>query len=346
MENNKDNNSEAFEQFRNEILQWRIEHLLECKMFERSMYEDDGKGLLAVYKHVAMLLPSLSKTWKMLWLSNTEAELEQLDSMVNGSSIAKILVDDFRMKTEDICAGLILSWIFYGEFYECIVLLNEGFASHKKHLNWLERRLCSFVAKTAIKSSIKAGYRTKEQWERFNRTKNMVENGNALQWVLDELDNEIANEEYLYEEEIPEQQETTVIPPSDIQQMEPETAVQPLSYYLTMENKNEFINAFGNHIARNNDGWDYAIAFLVLMEERLMRIENIKTFRDSLALQYPNMNIKSARTIQTFVKKLKEKQRMTDKNTHKIIEVPLRDTPLYIGKFDDFRNAMTDFITS
>lgn len=28
MENNKDDNSEAYEQFRNEILQWRMEHLL------------------------------------------------------------------------------------------------------------------------------------------------------------------------------------------------------------------------------------------------------------------------------------------------------------------------------
>ena len=48
----KKENQEKFEAFKAEVLKWRNEHLLECKMFEKSMYEDDGAPLVDVYKDV------------------------------------------------------------------------------------------------------------------------------------------------------------------------------------------------------------------------------------------------------------------------------------------------------
>lgn len=37
----KKENQEKFESFKAEVLKWRNEHLLECKMFEKRMYEND-----------------------------------------------------------------------------------------------------------------------------------------------------------------------------------------------------------------------------------------------------------------------------------------------------------------
>ena len=62
----KKENQEKFESFKAEVLKWRNEHLLECKMFEKRMYENDGAPLLDVYKDVMMLLPSMVKKWKGL----------------------------------------------------------------------------------------------------------------------------------------------------------------------------------------------------------------------------------------------------------------------------------------
>ncbi len=201
----KKENQEKFEAFKAEVLKWRNEHLLECKMFEKRMYENDGAPLLDVYKDVMMLLPSMVKKWKDLSLHPSTYDLNHLDELVEGSSLASKLINDFKLNAVP-KAGIILSWIFYGDFYEVIVSLNEKYANDKKNLNIIERKICAFVAKSAVKSSIKAGYRTREQWDDYYRTSQMLEDGDVLSWIKADLDKDIeaetkAHEQALLQEE-------------------------------------------------------------------------------------------------------------------------------------------------
>ena len=189
----KKENQEKFESFKAEVLKWRNEHLLECKMFEKRMYENDGAPLLDVYKDVMMLLPSMVKKWKGLSSQPSTYELNHLDELVEGSSLASKLINVPK-------AGIILSWIFYGDFYEVIVSINEKYANDKKNLNLIERKICAFVAKSAVKSSIKAGYRTKEQWDDYYRTSQMLEDGNVLGWIKADLDKDIETEKKAHEQ--------------------------------------------------------------------------------------------------------------------------------------------------
>lgn len=192
----KKENQEKFESFKAEVLKWRNEHLLECKMFEKRMYENDGAPLLDVYKDVMMLLPSMVKKWKCLSSQPSTYELNHLDELVEGSSLASKLINDFKLNAVP-KAGIILSWIFYGDFYEVIVSINEKYANDKKNLNLIERKICAFVAKSAVKSSIKAGYRTKEQWDDYYRTSQMLEDGDVLGWIKADLDKDIETEKRL-----------------------------------------------------------------------------------------------------------------------------------------------------
>ena len=179
----KKENQEKFESFKAEVLKWRNEHLLECKMFEKRMYENDGAPLLDVYKDVMMLLPSMVKKWKDLSSQPSTYELNHLDELVEGSSLASKLINDFKLN-----------------FYEVIVSINEKYANDKKNLNLIERKICAFVAKSAVKSSIKAGYRTKEQWDDYYRTSQMLEDGNVLGWIKADLDKDIETEKKAHEQ--------------------------------------------------------------------------------------------------------------------------------------------------
>lgn len=203
----KKENQEKFESFKAEVLKWRNEHLLECKMFEKRMYENDGAPLLDVYKDVMMLLPSIVKKWKGLSLQPSTYELNHLDELVEGSSLASKLINDFKLNAVP-KAGIILSWIFYGDFYEVIVSLNEKYANDKKNLNIIERKICAFVAKSAVKSSIKAGYRTKEQWDDYNRTSKMLEDGDVLGWIKADLDKDIETEKKAHEQTLLQEEHT------------------------------------------------------------------------------------------------------------------------------------------
>lgn len=195
----KKENQEKFESFKAEVLKWRNEHLLECKMFEKRMYENDGAPLLDVYKDVMMLLPSMVKKWKGLSLQPSTYELNHLDELVEGSSLASKLINDFKLNAVP-KAGIILSWIFYGDFYEVIVSINEKYANDKKNLNIIERKICAFVAKSAVKSSIKAGYRNREQWDDYYRTSQMLEDGDVLGWIKADLDKDIETEKKAHEQ--------------------------------------------------------------------------------------------------------------------------------------------------
>ena len=195
----KKENQEKFESFKAEVLKWRNEHLLECKMFEKRMYENNGAPLLDVYKDVMMLLPSMVKKWKGLSSQPSTYELNHLDELVEGSSLASKLINDFKLNAVP-KAGIILSWIFYGDFYEVIVSINEKYANDKKNLNLIERKICAFVAKIAVKSSIKAGYRTKEQWDDYYRTSQMLEDGDVLGWIKADLDKDIETEKKAHEQ--------------------------------------------------------------------------------------------------------------------------------------------------
>ena len=195
----KKENQEKFEAFKAEVLKWRNEHLLECKMFEKSMYEDDGAPLVNVYKDVLMLLPSMVKKWKTLSLQPSTYDLNHLDEVVEGSSLANKLINDFKQDASP-KAGILLSWIFYGDFFEAVVSLNEKFASDKKNLSFINRKICAFVAKGAVKTSIKAGYRTKEQWDDYYRTSKMLEDGDVLGWIKADLDKDIESENKAHEQ--------------------------------------------------------------------------------------------------------------------------------------------------
>ena len=192
-------NQEKFEAFKAEVLKWRNEHLLECKMFEKSMYEDDGAPLVNVYKDVLMLLPSMVKKWKTLSLQPSTYDLNHLDEVVEGSSLANKLINDFKQDASP-KAGILLSWIFYGDFFEAVVSLNEKFASDKKNLGFINRKICAFVAKGAVKTSIKAGYRTKEQWDDFYHTSKMLEDSDVLGWIKADLDRDIEAENKAHEQ--------------------------------------------------------------------------------------------------------------------------------------------------
>ena len=192
-------NQEKFEAFKAEVLKWRNEHLLECKMFEKSMYEDDGAPLVNVYQDVLLLLPSMVKKWKTLSLQPSTYDLNHLDEVVEGSSLANKLINDFKQDASP-KAGILLSWIFYGDFFEAVVSLNEKFASDKKNLSFINRKICAFVAKGAVKTSIKAGYRTKEQWDDYYHTSKMLEDGDVLGWIKADLDRDIEAENKAHEQ--------------------------------------------------------------------------------------------------------------------------------------------------
>lgn len=323
----------TYEQFKADILQWKNTHREEYCRFARLMTNGDERQYLAICRSIFKQLPKIKTEWELCWNDDSKDDFNDIDLLFKEESVPKQIVETFQKQRENnnsndsvlvslwgrvksffsgkyrhitLSAPLVLSWLYYGESFEAMVSMIDKQMKHPKVDN-ADRQSCSFVAKQIIDVSIKNGFRTKADWDRYFSMNDAIRKGNIGEWALQSVTDEMkaGNDNNACTTNL----EETNIDTTTAQRTAGKKKIQerPLAEYLDCENKEAVIQCIRNFVTVNTNAVHQALPFYVLKELRLVAgMHTAKEYSTGLALQFPDLlTLKSESAIRQAVGSLK-----------------------------------------
>ena len=323
----------TYEQFKADILQWKNTHREEYCRFARLMTNGDERQYLAICRSIFKQLPKIKTEWELCWNDDSKDDFNDIDLLFKEESVPKQIVETFQKQRENnnsndsvlvslwgrvksffsgkyrhitLSAPLVLSWLYYGKSFEAMVSMIDKQMKHPKVDN-ADRQSCSFVAKQIIDVSIKNGFRTKADWDRYFSMNDAIRKGNIGEWALQSVTDEMkaGNDNNACTTNL----EETNIDTTTAQRTAGKKKIQerPLAEYLDCENKEAVIQCIRNFVTVNTNAVHQALPFYVLKELRLVAgMHTVKEYSTGLALQFPDLlTLKSESAIRQAVGSLK-----------------------------------------
>lgn len=323
----------TYEQFKADILQWKNTHREEYFRFARLMTNGDERQYLAICRSIFKQLPKIKTEWELCWNDDSKDDFNDIDLLFKEESVPKQIVETFQKQRENnnsndsvlvslwgrvksffsgkyrhitLSAPLVLSWLYYGKSFEAMVSMIDKQMKHPKVDN-ADRQSCSFVAKQIIDVSIKNGFRTKADWDRYFSMNDAIRKGNIGEWALQSVTDEMkaGNDNNACTTNL----EETNIDTTTAQRTAGKKKIQerPLAEYLDCENKEAVIQCIRNFVTVNTNAVHQALPFYVLKELRLVAgMHTAKEYSTGLALQFPDLlTLKSESAIRQAVGSLK-----------------------------------------
>ena len=330
---NMDEHKLTYEQFKADILQWKNTHREEYCRFARLMTNGDERQYLAICRSIFKQLPKIKTDWELCWNDDSKDDFNDIDLLFKEESVPKQIVETFQKQRENnnsndsvlvslwgrvksffsgkyrhitLSAPLVLSWLYYGKSFEAMVSMIDKQMKHPKVDN-ADRQSCSFVAKQIIDVSIKNGFRTKADWDRYFSMNDAIRKGNIGEWALQSVTDEMkaGNDNNACTTNL----EETNIDTTTAQRTAGKKKIQerPLAEYLDCENKEAVIQCIRNFVTVNTNAVHQALPFYVLKELRLVAgMHTAKEYSTGLALQFPDLlTLKSESAIRQAVGSLK-----------------------------------------
>ena len=330
---NMDEHKLTYEQFKADILQWKNTHREEYCRFARLMTNGDERQYLAICRSIFKQLPKIKTEWELCWNDDSKDDFNDIDLLFKEESVPKQIVETFQKQRENnnsndsvlvslwgrvksffsgkyrhitLSAPLVLSWLYYGKSFEAMVSMIDRQMKHPKVDN-ADRQSCSFVAKQIIDVSIKNGFRTKADWDRYFSMNDAIRKGNIGEWALQSVTDEMkaGNDNNACTTNL----EETNIDTTTAQRTAGKKKIQerPLAEYLDCENKEAVIQCIRNFVTVNTNAVHQALPFYVLKELRLVAgMHTAKEYSTGLALQFPDLlTLKSESAIRQAVGSLK-----------------------------------------
>ncbi len=183
-------NNEKFETFKAGILKWKNEHREEYNEFARIMTNCDETFYYQIFKAVCGQMRHVAREWELTWGDDGDEAFDSIFILVSKENLPQKIEEMFSVPVPDterkhrwmniarriigmkpkmkvrLSAPLLLSWLFYGKSFESMVAMLDKQMSNP-HIERIDRMKCSLASKSIIAVSIKGGYRTKEDWERY-----------------------------------------------------------------------------------------------------------------------------------------------------------------------------------
>ena len=313
---NMDEHKLTYEQFKADILQWKNTHREEYCRFARLMTNGDERQYLAICRSIFKQLPKIKTEWELCWNDDSKDDFNDIDLLFKEESVPKQIVETFQKQRENnnsndsvlvslwgrvksffsgkyrhitLSAPLVLSWLYYGKSFEAMVSMIDKQMKHPKVDN-ADRQSCSFVAKQIIDVSIKNGFRTKADWDRYFSMNDAIRKGNIGEWALQSVTDEMkaGNDNNACTTNL----EETNIDTTTAQRTAGKKKIQerPLAEYLDCENKEAVIQCIRNFVTVNTNAVHQALPFYVLKELRLVAgMHTAKEYSTGLALQFPDL---------------------------------------------------------
>lgn len=323
----------TYEQFKEDILQWKNTHREEYNRFSRLMTNGDERQYLAICKAIFRQLPSIRREWELSWNDDSTDGLANIGMQFAENAVPGQIVELYRKQREEnsplpdnippvtfwrriksffssksprpgvtLSAPLVLSWLYYGKSFEAMVSMIEKQMKNPKADN-ADRLGCSLVVKQIINVSIRNGFRTRADWDRYFAMNSAIEKGHVGEWALQTITADMETDE--------ESRDTITTRAEDsvrgsvVQRVAGKKKIQerPLADYLDHENKEVVLQHIRDFISVNTSAIHQALPFYVLKEFDLVAgMHTAKEYSMGLTLQFPDLpSLKSESAIRQSV---------------------------------------------
>lgn len=323
----------TYEQFKEDILQWKNTHREEYNCFSRLMTNGDERQYLAICKAIFRQLPSIRREWELSWNDDSTDGLANINMQFAENAVPGQIVELYRKQREEnnplpdnippvtlwgriksffsgksskpgvtLSAPLVLSWLYYGKSFEAMVSMIEKQMKNPKADN-ADRLGCSLVVKQIINVSIRNGFRTRADWDRYFAMNSAIEKGNVGEWALQTITADMETDEES-RDTITTRTEDSVRGPV-VQRVAGKKKIQerPLADYLNHENKEVVLQHIRDFISVNTSAIHQALPFYVLKELGLVAgMHTAKEYSMGLTLQFTDLpSLKSESAIRQSV---------------------------------------------
>ena len=330
---NMDEQKLTYEQFKEDILQWKNTHREEYNCFSRLMTNGDERQYLAICKAIFRQLPSIRREWELSWNDDSTDGLANINMQFAENAVPGQIVELYRKQREEnnplpdniplvtlwgriksffsgksskpgvtLSAPLVLSWLYYGKSFEAMVSMIEKQMKNPKADN-ADRLGCSLVVKQIINVSIRNGFRTRADWDRYFAMNSAIEKGHVGKWALQTITADMETDEES-RDTITTRTEDSVRGPV-VQRVAGKKKIQerPLADYLNHENKEVVLQYIRDFISVNTSAIHQALPFYVLKELDLVAgMHTAKEYSMGLTLQFPDLpSLKSESAIRQSV---------------------------------------------
>lgn len=323
----------TYEQFKEDILQWKNTHREEYNCFSRLMTNGDERQYLAICKAIFRQLPSIRREWELSWNDDSTDGLANINMQFAENAVPGQIVDLYRKQREEnnplpdnvppvtfwgriksffsgksskpgvtLSAPLVLSWLYYGKSFEAMVSMIEKQMKNPKADN-ADRLGCSLVVKQIINVSIRNGFRTRADWDRYFAMNSAIEKGNVGEWALQTITADMETDEESRDTITPRTEDSVRGPV--LQRVAGKKKIQerPLADYLNHENKEVVLQHIRDFISVNTSAIHQALPFYVLKELGLVAgMHTAKEYSMGLTLQFTDLpSLKSESAIRQSV---------------------------------------------
>ena len=208
----------TYDQFKADILQWKNSHREEYNRFARLMTNGDERQYLSICRAIFKQLPKVKAEWELCWGDDSVENFDSISLLFSEESVPEQIVEAFQKQREEnnssdgisssawskvksffrskskrhgiiLSAPLVLSWLYYGKSFEAMVGMVSKQSANPK-ADRMDRQSCSWVAEQIIQVSIKNGFRTQADWDRYFSMNRAIENGTIGEWALQSATNE------------------------------------------------------------------------------------------------------------------------------------------------------------
>lgn len=330
---NMDEQKLTYEQFKEDILQWKNTHREEYNRFLRLMTNGDERQYLAICKAIFRQLPGIRREWELSWNDDSTDGLANINMQFAENAVPGQIVELYRKQREEnnplpdnvlpvtfwgriksffsgksskpgvtLSAPLVLSWLYYGKSFEAMVSMIEKQMKNPKADN-ADRLGCSLVVKQIINVSIRNGFRTRADWDRYFTMNNAIEKGHVGEWALQTITADMETDEES-RDTITTRTEDSVRGPV-VQRVAGKKKIQerPLADYLDHENKEVVLHHIRDFISVNTSAIHQALPFYVLKELGLVAgMHTAKEYSMGMTLQFTDLpSLKSESAIRQSV---------------------------------------------
>ena len=332
---NMDGQKLTYEQFKADILQWKDTHREEYRRFAKMMADGNEMQYLAVCRAIFKQLPGIKKEWRMSWCDDSTDTFMNIGLHFKEDAVPGKIVELYRKQREEeaapppssfwgrmkyifrqslrkrcvtLSAPLVLSWLYYGKSFEAMVDMVSRQAGHPKAGN-AERVGCSIVVRQIIEVSIKNGFRTQEDWDKYFAMKGAIEKGSIGEWALQSLKDGMNGGDTDTENNSTEAADAGNGTTPQTRRTAGKKKIQerPLADYLKCAKKDAVIQCIRRFVSINTSAVHQALPFYVLKDLQLVAgMHAAKEYSVGMALQFPDLpSLKSESAIRQAVGFLK-----------------------------------------
>lgn len=297
--------TEKFEVFKARILKWKNEHREEYNEFARIMTNCDETFYYQIFKAVSGQMRHIAREWELSWGDDGDETFDSVFILVSKENLPQKINEMFSVAVHDterkcrwmniarrmigmkpkmkvrLSAPLLLSWLFYGKSFESMVAMLEKQMSNP-HIERIDRIKCSLAYKSIIAVSVKGGYRTKDDWERYFAMEKADKNKETGEWALQDVIQDMTVE-------TEEASET-----EDVQHTMPgrkKSKACPLIDYLPTDCGEAVISYIRSYVTTHRSAMQQALPYFVLKEMPLrLPLLNGVEYAAAMTRQFPNVS--------------------------------------------------------